>query len=182
MLLASNKRPEMLYAALELRCGVEARLNEYLQPQEEAGLKLKQGWRIPVMGKAVDPGKRWGDRVFRVDVYTADAPMRSLLYTPVRARLRNLAGQMNPLLHAAKNVRDDRWWASKQALLEQVVDELSFSTKGQLLAVPVVDPKQGTVRMYMEEPFTDLQKTLTPGKMTAMHVQWLDDDGLEASE
>ena len=37
----------LFYAALELRCGVEARLHQYLEAYKRIALKKKRKWRIP---------------------------------------------------------------------------------------------------------------------------------------
>ena len=43
-LLASNEPADLLYAVLEIRMGVEARLHSYIQASEEVTAALKKGW------------------------------------------------------------------------------------------------------------------------------------------
>ena len=49
--LAEGSHQALFYAALELRCGIEQRMREYLKAQKQISKKLQKGWRITHLGK-----------------------------------------------------------------------------------------------------------------------------------
>ncbi len=44
----------LFYASFELRCGVEARMQEYLAAQKDVSKKKKHGWKIPKSAKSLE--------------------------------------------------------------------------------------------------------------------------------
>ena len=61
--LAEGSRAALFYAAFELRCGIEARLQQYLEAQREKTRKIKQGWRIAKLARHVERRFKTGDKV-----------------------------------------------------------------------------------------------------------------------
>ena len=49
--LAEKSAPSLFWAAFELRCGIEARLQQYVEAQRENTAKIKQGWRIAKLAR-----------------------------------------------------------------------------------------------------------------------------------
>jgi hypothetical protein len=48
---AEGSHQALFYAALELCCGIEQRIQEYLNAQKQISNKLQKGWRITHLGK-----------------------------------------------------------------------------------------------------------------------------------
>jgi hypothetical protein len=59
--LKKGRAEDLFYAAFELRCGIEARLQEYLEVQGHLSKKQKQGWRIADLGNKASRAFSTGD-------------------------------------------------------------------------------------------------------------------------
>ena len=64
--LAKGSPATLFYAAFELRCGIEARLQQYLEAQRENTGKIKQGWRIAKLARHVNRRFKTGDKVVQL--------------------------------------------------------------------------------------------------------------------
>jgi len=138
--LAEETPAALIYAALELRCGIEARLHEYLDVRHTLP-RRKQGWKVSRLGILMDRTCRDGDRYAEVTIVDPDNGNRVLTvgYTRVTPWLRTAAEQLGDLLHAQdpKKVQRDGWEERTRAFLEQVGDELFKATLGTLLGPPM---------------------------------------------
>ena len=144
--LDEGTRESLFYAAFELRCGTESRLQDYLDAREDIAKHKKQGWNIMGSAKELDRILRLGDTIFEacmVDEH--DERVLALYYTPVTAQLREAAGgRLHDLLHAMKRSFEDgdRWWSGTRSFLEQIYSDLAFANKGTLLA-PMMRSRDG---------------------------------------
>src|SRR5208337_4569279 len=140
--LAKGTPDALFYAAFELRCGVESRLQEYLDAQDHLTRKQKQGWRIAVLGATASKAFKIGDKVARYTIYDKDNEqlLGTLYYTPVTRALKEDAGKLGKYLHAMGKLhhQTDPWWAEFRALLEAIRHELFRSTRGNLLGAPLL--------------------------------------------
>ena len=59
--LDEDSHASLFYAAFELRCGIEARLQEYLHAQRDVSKKAKKGWRPAVLGQQLE--RRFGQEI-----------------------------------------------------------------------------------------------------------------------
>ena len=79
----------LFYAAFELRCGIEARMQEYLEVQEHISKKKRQGWQVAKLARNIEDAFRLGDKKAILNV--RDKQTRELLfefvYTPVTTSL-----------------------------------------------------------------------------------------------
>jgi len=167
-------RPESLfYAAFELRCGVEARLREYLEFQDHVAKKKKKGWKVAALGKTANRTFRLGDKVARFTFL--DPQDRSVLavyyYTPVTSKLQRKAEKLGNYLHAARafHPADDPWWQDLRALLESTYSSLKRSTRGTLLGAPLVSPAG---RLVMNT-VGDRPRWLEKGARIIINVEYL---------
>ncbi|PYJ68613.1 MAG: hypothetical protein DME75_12655, partial [Verrucomicrobia bacterium] len=94
----------LLYAAYELRCGTESRLQDYLDARADIAKKKKKGWQIMDSAKELDRAIRLGDKIAEASIVDGQgAIIIAAFYTPVSARLREAAGaRLHTLLHAMK--------------------------------------------------------------------------------
>ena len=91
-LLADKTEANLLYAAVELRCGVEARMKEYLEPLEHIPKSQKKEWAIAKLGLSIENAFRTGDKIM---IFTVRSPRLdaecTLMYIPVSSRLQEIA-------------------------------------------------------------------------------------------
>ena len=88
--LLSDATPESLfYAAFELRCGIEARMYQYLEVQKQVSAKKKKGWQINKLATNIERIFRTGDKVARFAFRKRGRkkPFAVFYYTPVNSKL-----------------------------------------------------------------------------------------------
>jgi hypothetical protein len=151
--LNEGTQEALLYAAYELRCGTEARLQEYLDARKDIARKKKKGWQIIDSARELDRAIRLGDRIAEAAILDAHGvTVFAAFYTPVSARLRETAGaRLHTLLHAMKAsfVDEDRWWSDTRTFLEQIYSDLELANKGTLLGPMMRAPDGKTVDMML---------------------------------
>jgi hypothetical protein len=174
-------RDSLFYAAFEIRAGVEARMQQYLQAQEDASRKKKRGWKIAVLGAELERMFRIGDKVVEVAVLdAADIPEVVLYYTPVKNALRKTAQQLGDYLHAGRfHELDDPWWTQLRALLEGACSELERANLGVLVGPPLLNPRTATMSMQREvlpheDPETARNAIGSVGKRGRLRIRYLD--------
>lgn len=141
------------YAALELRFGIEARLNEYLAPAlKTIGKELKDvpeyvATRLLNRLAAIDPTSERPSTLRATSKQTDNSFIAH--YTPVSRRLAAIHGQLGELLHYKFFVKNEHWLFRKplgrnphrsipdfMVLLNEGVAELEQATAGKLLGNP----------------------------------------------
>src|SRR3989442_3646133 len=82
----------ILDAALELRCGIESRIQLYLAAQTETDKLRKDGWKVAVLGKELERRFKLGEKTIHIQVLSGDGNVviDDWFYTPVTRRLRAL--------------------------------------------------------------------------------------------
>lgn len=140
--IAEGSDEALLYAALELRCGIEARLSEYLEAQTHISEKLRTGWQIAAMAKNLQKAFDIGEKFLLVRVVDATTleELTFFLYTPVTKKTQALAGALGEFLHAPQGKRDDAWWQRVKACVIDAAAGLENATRGNLLGVPLMRP------------------------------------------
>lgn len=144
---------DFYYAALELRFGIEARLNEYLSPALKRIGKEPKDVPDYVASKllnrlaAIDPTSEQQTTLR----FTSEQTGNSLVahYTPVSRRLAAIHGQLGELLHYKFFVNNEHWLLRKLLggnphrsipdfvmLLNEGMAELEQATVGKLLGNP----------------------------------------------
>ena len=61
----------LFYAALELRCGVEARMREYVEAIDGIPESEKKQWHVAKLGRSLETAYRTGDKVMNF-VFTSE--------------------------------------------------------------------------------------------------------------
>ncbi|MEK7674811.1 MAG: hypothetical protein AAB676_03115 [Verrucomicrobiota bacterium] len=151
--LDEGTRESLFYAAFELRCGTESRLQDYLDARDDIAKRKKRGWEIMGSAKELDRVIRLGDTIFEACLLDEHGErVVALYYTPVTVRLREAAGaRLHNYLHAMKSPfeDDDRWWSDTRSFLEQVYSDLEFANKGTLLAPMMRSPDGKNIHMSL---------------------------------
>lgn len=154
--LDENTSESLFYAAFELRCGIEARLREYLDVQEAVSEKKKSGWKIAQLAKDLERVFDVGDKAVKISIYSRDRRdlLYEFLYTPVTSGLRKKGQQLGDHLHASKSYHcpDDSWWRELRELLEATYRDLERANSGTMIGVPLREPGTSKVRFFTEVP------------------------------
>jgi hypothetical protein len=144
----------LLYAALDLRFGIEARLNEYLQPALKSIGKDRKDVSEYVATKllkrllTIDPDAGRA-KTLRITSEQSGQPT-VLQFTPVSARLAAIHGQLGELLHFKFFTNNECWLMRKPlggnphcsvadyvGLLKEGIGELEHATSGTLISNPM---------------------------------------------
>lgn len=183
-LIDGGSLESLFYAAFELRCGIEARLQQYLEAQSHISEKRKKGWRIAELAKNIEKVFQTGDKVVEFAVYDQenDALLYTFYYTPVRARLRKMGEQLGNYLHSMRIYHhpQDKWWVEMRNLLEKVYGELRKANLGTMLGVPLLDPKTNRIVFSSElaegeQPEDLLKKVGEIGTVRKLRVRYLNE-------
>jgi hypothetical protein len=173
----------LFYAAFELLCGIEARMQQYLDVQEHISKQKKKGWQIAKLGRNIENIFRTGNKVAKLTLFDEKLGkhFNTLYYTPVTSSLRKKGEKLGNNLHAAKKLHppDDAWWKDFRQLLLATYEDLKISTTGTLLGPALMHPNKRQLDMKIELlPNEDHQKKISEigsiGTMLRMKVEYLD--------
>lgn len=171
-LLAQRSRASILYAALEVRMGVEARLQSYVQANDEVALSLKKGWEIPKLFKGLEKTLSNSSQVVELGVSLGSAPPVLFHFIPVSARLRSHAARFGGALHVtADSHGDDRWWVDLEKAVEEALQDLKVCARASLLGVPLLDPRADQIHTKFEFHRSDERLELVKGWASTRGVQ-----------
>ncbi|EKY4197792.1 hypothetical protein RCQ53_005153 [Vibrio harveyi] len=144
-LLSDGSSSSLYYAAFELRCGFEARMNEYLDVQKHISAKKKRGWQVSKIAQNIEDAFRIGEKSAIIRIVDRNDPdlILDMRYTPVRKNGRKIAEKLGNYLHRSTryNAPEDQYWDNFRELLKDGVAELEYSTSGMLLGPPLHNPK-----------------------------------------
>jgi hypothetical protein len=182
-MLDDGGQQALFYAALELRSGIEARLQEYLDAQDHIARKKKEGWRIGKFAKNIEEAFRLGNRVVQLTVIDRDSddPPLILYYTPVTSKLKDGNQRLGALLHAIKRRRSDgdTWWERTRLFLEATYMELERANFGTLLGPPLLHRETGKLNVKVEMIGEEVQRAFAHrhwiGKRHLLKVDYLDE-------
>ncbi len=164
-----------LYAALELRCGIETRIQLYLAAQTESDKLRKDGWKVAVLGKELERRFKLGEKTIHIQVLDKDdnTVIDDWFYTPVTPKLRSLHGKLGNYLHALKRLRatNDPWWQQARDFMEGVYIELEKATRGNLMSVPLMNSENREVQFTLT-PADDDESRASLSSITA-HRQYV---------
>lgn len=162
--LAEHDPRFLFYAAFEVRCGIEARMEEYLEVQEHISKKKRRGWRVAELAKNIEDAFRTGqwDTVLRVRDPETNELLLETRYTPVKKSLQKKAEKLGNYLHSAKkpHTSDSPFWKQFRKELEEAVSELEHANSGRLLGPLLISPS-GLVDLKIELPTPDSKEAVT---------------------
>jgi hypothetical protein len=148
--LKNGKREYLFYAALELRCGIEARLREHLSDMEAVSKSIRNGWQIGFLGKEIEKifKNRENGYLFNIDLKKGSKSIM-LLYTPVSLRLQEIGNRLGDYLHAQKKeyMEDDPWWDNFKKLLIEGHEHLAVAMMGTLTRPPLRNPNTLEIKL-----------------------------------
>lgn len=140
----------LFYAAFEMRCGVEARMREYVETIDGIPASEKKQWHVAKLGRSLENAYRTGDKVMIfVFNFPEDGSEMQLSYMPVMARLQKIVEILGDYLHAAKPVRaaEPGWIDNLRSLLNEAYPLLLLATSGELVGLPLVNDETGKLKV-----------------------------------
>lgn len=160
----------LFYAAFELRCGIEARLKEYLDAQAETTKKKRNGWRIDKLVKQIESIFKLNSKGLKLIVFDPETTniITTILYTPVTPQLQKMGERLGDYMHSQNTERldSDVHWTLMRRNLEMTYQELGFATSGTLMAPPLVHPLQEGAHFFCISG--DQRNIFPPGKRIGM--------------
>lgn len=154
-LVACGNKADLLYAALEVRMGIEARLQSYVHAHKDISKKIKNGWEIKKLSRALDEKGNWTQRVCEVEFLSQvdGSSMAKLYFIPISSELKAIGAQLGDFLHYREGSvrRNAAWWENLKMTLDRGIRELRVCAQANFLGPPLFrkdDPN--TVDMKME--------------------------------
>ncbi len=162
--MSEGTHESLFYVSFELRCGIEARMSEYLEAWEHISKKKKKGWRIAEMGRNVEESFKTGNKIVRWAVHDkkTDELIICLYYTPVTVALKKSSEKIGNYLHSMKRYKSssDQFWLKFRNDLESTCVKLAVANTGTLLGPPLMKGSSGQVDMKIELPDGEQSKNL----------------------
>lgn len=130
-----------VYAALDLRSGIEARYREYLEVWDHISKGAKNGWQLSALWKETERAFKTGDKVVEVTIATQDRhQVRGIIYhTPIPNALRKRGEKLGEFIHSVRSgsSRNPEWWAKLERELASCAQQLAIANMGILLGPPL---------------------------------------------
>ena len=175
-LLRKKNDISLIYAALELRLGIECRLKEILDSHDEIPHRQKKSYELDKLNKTVLRYLKINDKVARVTLINNRESCKIVLfYTPVREKLIKIGQRLGAFLHyPIKDV------SLLRGLLLVGLSELEFSNKGELMGPPLSKRESGSATCdfitLLKDPnrVKQVRPFMRKGTMIKMEVKYLD--------
>lgn len=181
VLLDEGTEASLIYAALELRCGVEARLKEYIENIDHIPKNQKKDWAVAKLGRSIETAYRTGDKIMIFTIqFPEDGEQLQLMYTPVTKRLQELANRFGDYLHTPReeSVVTTIWWQQLRDLLQEAYPLLMLANGGDLIGLPLIHrpTKRMNVRAVFkdEDPRRKLLTRMTQGATHKITINYID--------
>ncbi|HTX22704.1 MAG TPA: hypothetical protein VMD27_12725 [Candidatus Aquilonibacter sp.] len=137
----SGRDESLFYAAYELRCGVEARLKEYIVKGQADSVSLRKiPWEIRKLAKMLAESSEIHDkRYVFVFVNPKTREKHYAIYSPVSSKLRKIAEKLGDFLHCVDQGRvlNPLFFPRFRQLVKRGIEEMALATSGTLVAPPV---------------------------------------------
>lgn len=176
--LDKNTPENLFYAAFELRCGVEARLKEYLDNLPHINEKIKNGWRIPNLAKNIEKSYKLGNKIAKISEINNGSILNTFYHIPVSQNLQQNCAKLGNYLHSQNHLMNEKDFIGMNNFLEVVYSELFKVNQGNLLGPPLLNTKTGTVSLIIEIPSEEMKIKHTQLKNNAesivMRVEYID--------
>lgn len=151
--LQSGRTESLFYAALEMRCCIEARQAEYAQALHGyQGTKIK-AWRIAETGQKIRQ-RSYADRICMVSYKIDGEILATTFHTPVTDELIKIAeATLGELLHAQARFRpsSDSWWGQTRDRLIRGYHLSWLACQGDSLTPPLWNSQSKSVHPTLLE-------------------------------
>lgn len=162
--LNKGDHASLFYAAFEIRCGIEARMQEYLEAQKHISKKQRQGWQIAKLAKNIENTFKLGEKNAVLQILDTETNKVTFeaRYTPVKQSLRKRGEKLGNILHSAKKYYpiDAPFWGGLRKDLERDIAQLEQATSGRLLGPLLLSPDGKSIDMKLEFANAKEQETM----------------------
>jgi hypothetical protein len=133
-------KASLIYAALELRCGIEARLQEHASLAPGISKAQADEWEIKKLSRTIDAAFGLGDSMLLVFVTMGDGRSCQFMYAPVSSRLQEIGKRCGDYLHALDpgRVVTGVFWTELGAMLKEGCGLLELACSSEILR-PTLD-------------------------------------------
>lgn len=130
-----NDKASLIYAALELRCGVEARLQAYVSVARGVSKRQAEEWRIKNLVRTLEGAFGLGDSMLLVFVTMGDGRACQFIYAPVTSRLQEIAQRCGDCLHALppERVASPEFWSDLRSMVTEGCGLLELACASEIL-------------------------------------------------
>lgn len=180
-LLDEGAPASLIYAALELRCGVEARLREYIETIDHIPKAQKKEWAVAKLGRSIETAYRTGDKIMIFTIiFPEDGAQLQLMYTPVSKRLRDIANRLGDYLHAPSPsvIENPAWCQQLRDLLAEAYPLLGLACSGELIGLPLIhrptNRLNAQVLLSGDDPRSVLLPRITQGAQHTLRVEYIE--------
>lgn len=179
--LSMGTQASLIYAALELRCGVEARLREYIEAIDHIPNEQKKDWAVVKLGRSIESAYRTGDKIMIFTItFPEDGVQLRMTYTPVSKRLQNIAKRVGDYLHAIKPeyIEDPGWWQQLRGLLNEAYPLLKLANSGELIGLPLIHRQTKRMNLNVifvgDDPRREMLSRLVQGATHKVRIEYID--------
>lgn len=173
--ISENTKESLIYAVLEIRCAIEARLQEILEPHDHVPKKQKKSYEIKKLSKTVTKNLCPEDVGSKITIHNGNKTY-DLIYIPVSSYLRNFAQTAGDYLHAIQSVFDDKKWHEISLNVHLAIEKLEENLKGNLLG-PALIKNDGLANLNIEliDNNEELSELLNKkGKQLSLTVEYFE--------
>lgn len=127
--------PSLLYAALELRCGIEARLQQHAAVAVGVSKSQATQWEIKKLARTLDQAFGLGDSILLVFMNMNDGRSCQFMYAPVSSRLQEVGKRCGDYLHALRPDRTStkEFWTELRKLITEGCGLLDLACSSEIL-------------------------------------------------
>lgn len=131
----SNDKASLFYAAFELRCGIEARLQEHAAVAHGVTKSQADQWEIKKLARTLDQAFGFGDSMLIVFLSMEDGRNCQFMYAPVSGRLQEIGKRCGDYLHALRPERleSEGFWTEFRAMVTEGCGLLEFACSSEIL-------------------------------------------------
>lgn len=178
-LLRSGDKACLFYAALELRCGVEARLKEHAAVAVGISKTQLGHYEIRKLSKTVLDAFGLGDTFLFIFLELVDGRVGQFSYAPVTTQLQTIAARLGDYLHAVPQdkIAADGFWEHLRSQLTEGCGLLEVACssevlrpafdQGLLFCLPPDDARIAIITDYMNGMEGTFRTAgITPGRLT----------------
>jgi len=186
-LASTGSKADILYAALEVRMGVEARLQSYVQANNQVSAALKKGWQIPKLFKGLERTFSNSSQVVEFVTSVPGIEPVKMHFIPISSRLKCHAERFGNALHVtADSHSSEQWWNELELSVREAIRDLEICGQATLLGVPLLEPGTGHVLTAFEfnndDPRLEIMRRLANSKAPhSFMVTYLSTEGYYAS-
>lgn len=145
---------DLLYAALELRMGVEARLAESVLAVDGLSAAQRRQWKVVHLANTLQSVKWSNGDDMLIMVYHLEDPAETfqLNYFPVSKRLTEIVGRLGDFLHRNERIVSDQEAVHREltTLVREGYGDLKLAAASDMLGLPQIDPSTGQLNLILK--------------------------------